>query len=162
MKKAIFAVLILLAAQAPWDVQCAEAQTVMGDSLIIHLKSGERVAIPLSNIQKITFDTASSSVVQLSPSNTSALQVSPSFPNPSRSGTKIEFSISTPGNVSIAFFNSKGNFIRRIDMPNCPVGQNEVTWDGLDDSGTPVPSGEYFYEVRYRGEVQTKQMVVIK
>ncbi len=155
MKKAIFAVLLLLATTGH-----AGAQGV-SDSLIVNLKNGQRVAIPLANIQKITFDSVSSEVVQSTPS-VAGLQVSPSFPNPSRTGTNIEFSIPTAGGVSISIYDSKGNLIRLLTMPNCVAGQNQITWDGLDDHNTPVPSGAYFYEVQFNGETQTKQMVVIK
>ncbi len=138
------------------------AQTVQGDSLIIHLKSGERVAIALSTIQKITFDTSSSEAVQVKPPSASGLQVFPNFPNPSQSGTNIRFTIATAGNVSLDIFDSKENLIRHIELPNCQTGQNQIQWDGLNNCGAPVPSGAYFYEVRFGNEIQTKQMVVIK
>ncbi len=139
----------------------ADAQSV-GDSLIVNLKNGQRVAIPFASIQKITFDSASSERVQASSSGTSGLQVSPSFPNPSRTGTNIGFSIPTPGSASISIYDSKGNLIRSLTMPNCAAGQNEISWDGLDDRGNSVTSGAYFYEVRFGNEVQAKEMVVIK
>ena len=139
----------------------ADAQTV-GDSLIVNLKNGQRVSIPLSSIQKITFDSLSSESVQTTTSSASGLQVSPNFPNPSRAGTKIEFSIPTTGSVSISIYDSKGNLIRQIETLNCAAGQNAIIWDGLDDRGEPVMSGAYFYEVRFGSEVQAKEMVVIK
>ncbi len=85
---------------------------------------------------------------------------------PDRSDTNVElsrvFSIHTTGSVSISIYDSKGNLIRLIDLLNCTAGQNQITWDGLDNRNAPVPSGAYFYEVRFNGETQTKQMVVIK
>lgn len=138
----------------------AEAQGV-GDSLIVKLKNGQRVAISLASIRKITFDSTTASGVQTTP-NAPSLQVSPSFPNPVRAGTNFEFSIPTLGNVNISIFDSKGEVVRQIEMPNCTTSQNQVAWDGLDDRGMPVPTGAYFYEVRFGNEVQTKEMVVIK
>ena len=154
MKKAVFIAIGLLFASY------ASAQGV-GDSLIVNLKNGQRVAIPLSSIQKITFDSTSSEGVQSTP-NVSGLQVSPSFPNPSRTGTNIEFTIPTPGSVGISIYDSKGNIIRQIQTPNCVAGGNQITWDGLDDHGSHVPSGVYFYEVRFGNETQAKETVVIK
>jgi flagellar hook assembly protein FlgD len=158
IKKAIFAVLLLLVATSR-----AWAHGV-SDSLIVNLKSGQRVAIPLTSIQKITFDSVTSDVVYGQAGSTAprGLQVSPSFPNPSRTGTNIEFSIATAGSVDISIYDSKGNLVRLISLPNCAAGQNQITWDGLDDRGAPVPCGAYFYEVRFGNETQTKQMVVIK
>ncbi len=149
----IIAAVLLFAARA-------DAQAV-GDSLIVNLKNGQRVAIPLSSIQKITFDSSSSDVVQINP-NLPGLQVSPSFPNPSRSGINIEFSIPEPGSVSISIYDTKGSLIRLLPMQNCTAGPNQITWDGSDDRGLPVPSGAYFFEVQFNGEAQSKQMVVIK
>jgi hypothetical protein len=136
----------------------------VGDSLIVNLKSGQRVAIPLASIQKITFDTTSSECVlsRAGSADLRGLEVSPSFPNPSHSGTNINFTIASPGSVSIAIYDSKGNLVRNISSPNCTAGQNQITWDGLNDRGAAVPSGTYLYEVRYGSETQTKQMVVIK
>jgi len=157
MKRAVFIAILLLFATR------AYSQGV-GDSLIVNLKNRQRVAIPLSEIRKITFDTSSSDGVQSRAGSTDlrGLQVSPSFPNPSRAGTNIDFTISSPGRVSIAIYDSKGNLVRNILSPNCTAGQNRITWDGLDDRGAPVPSGVCFYEVQYGSETQTKQMVVIK
>ena len=157
MKRAVFIAILLIFATR------AYSQGV-GDSLIVNLKNGQRVAIPLSSIRKITFDTASSEVVQGRAGSTDlrGLEVSPSFPNPARAWTNIDFTISSPGSVTIAIYDAKGNLVRNISYPNCPAGQNQITWDGLDDRGAPVPSGAYFYEVRFNGETRTKQMVVIK
>jgi flagellar hook assembly protein FlgD len=155
MKRTIIIAAVLLFATR------ADAQSV-GDSLIVNLKNGQRVAIPLSSIQKITFDSLSSESVQSTPSSASGLQVSPSFPNPSRTGTNIEFSIPTTGSVSISIYDSKGNLIRQIETQNCMAGQNDITWNGLDDRNEPVMSGVYFYEVRFGNEVQAKEMVAVK
>lgn len=136
----------------------------VGDSLIVNLKSGQRVAIPLASIQKITFDTTSSEGMQVQAGSTAprGLQLLPSYPNPSRTGTNIDFTIPSTGSVSIAIYDDKGNLVRNISLQNCSAGQNQIAWDGLNDNGTPVPSGAYFYEVRFGSETQTKEMVVIK
>ncbi len=154
-RTAFFAAMLLLAATGR-----AHGQGV-DDSLVVNLKNGQRVAIPLASIQKITFDSVTSGVMQAAPV-APGLQVSPNFPNPSRAGTNIEFSIATGGTVSISIYDSKGYVIRQIGLPSCPAGQNQISWDGLNDRGAPVTSGAYFYEVRFNGETQTKQMVVIK
>ena len=55
MKRAVFIAILLFFATR------AYSQGV-GDSLIVNLKNGQRVAIPLSEVRKITFDTSSSGV----------------------------------------------------------------------------------------------------
>ena len=140
--------------------QSAAAQGI-GDSLIVNLKNGQRVAIPLSDIRKITFDTLTATVPQSS-SPTHGLAVSPSFPNPSRAGTNIDFDIATAGSVAIALYDSKGNLIRNLLTPNAQAGRNRVVWDGLDEHGVAVASGTYFYEVMYKGEILMKKTEVVR
>ena len=135
-----------------------QAQT--GDSLIINLKNGQTVVLPLSQIQKITFDTATTAVHEIN-SPAHSLEVAPSYPNPLQKGTTINFDIATSGTVKVAIYDNKGNMVRLLTS-DCEAGQNRIEWDGRDKNTDHVPSGAYFYEVRFKGEVQTRQMVVIK
>jgi flagellar hook assembly protein FlgD len=136
----------------------AEAQ--VGDSLVVHFKNGKTLTFALSEIQKITFDSLTESVPSKDP--THHLEVSPSFPNPAKSAATIDFSIPESGSVGIVIYDSKGNLIRSLEPRNCSSGKNEIIWDGLDKSGAKIPSGAYFYEVRFKDEVQVRSMVVIK
>ncbi len=154
MKRVIVLGFLLLTAR------CANAQGI-GDSLIVNLKNGQRVAIPLSDIRKITFDTLTAAVPQTA-SPTHGLALSPSFPNPSRAGTNIDFDIATAGSVTIAIYDNKGNLIRRLPAPNAQMGHNRMVWDGLDEQGTTVVSGAYFYEVRFKEEVLTQKTEVVR
>jgi hypothetical protein len=135
------------------------AQTV-ADSLIVHLKSGERVAIALLDIQKITFDSTTASVAN--EQSQKLLEVSPPYPNPLSRRATIEFSIPSAGNVAVAIFDVKGNPVRKLDVPNAQAGLNHVAWDGLDHRGIPVSGGSYFFEVRFGNAVQMRRMVVIR
>jgi hypothetical protein len=135
----------------------------VGDSLIVNLKNGQRVAIPLSDIRKITFDTLTASVGRrFQPDLPGGLQISPSYPDPAHNGTSIVFSIAEEGSVTISISNSTGDEVRRIVSPTAQAGQNQILWDGLDFRGARVPSGAYYYEVRFKGEVQGKEMVVVR
>ncbi|HEY3876244.1 MAG TPA: hypothetical protein VGM92_12265, partial [Candidatus Kapabacteria bacterium] len=95
MKKAVFIALSMFFASH------ASAQGV-GDSLIVNLKNGQRVTIPLSTIQKITFDSEITEQVRLKPEN--GLQIGPNFPNPAGNGTNIVFTVPDAGIVTIALF----------------------------------------------------------
>ncbi len=161
MKLLVWVFFILACVYGP-TTETAAAQTAAGDSLIVHLKSGERVAIPIADIQKITFDTLSTDAVNAGSTAPRGLELSPNFPNPATNGTNIEFYILNKGKVRIAVYDTKGNVIRRMEFPDLPTGQNHIYWDGRDNGGVPVPSGNYFYDVRCGKEVQTRQMVVIK
>ncbi len=45
--------------------------------------------------------------------------------------------------VKISIYDSTGALVRNIDLGPRPAGDNTYTWDGLDNSGIPLPSGEY-------------------
>lgn len=135
----------------------AHAQT--GDSLVIHFKNGDSAIIPLSQIQKITFDSATVAVHDKEQAH--GLEVSPNYPNPLLTETTIDFEIATAGIVKVVIYDSKGNAIREIKS-QCQAGRNQIIWDGLDVTGIKVPSGSYFYEVRFKDEAQVRQIVVIK
>jgi hypothetical protein len=155
----VFVVILLLSACPFWWVTQAEAQ-VSGDSLVVSLKSGERVTIALADIQKITFDTATARVRESSPA--AGFNISQNFPNPLRTETNIDFDLTAAGSVTVAIYDSKGNLVRLLTVPNAQTGRNRIAWNGRDNYDRPVPSGEYFYEVRFGDEVKTKQMIVIK
>ena len=43
-----------------------------------------------------------------------------------------------------------------------PAGFHDVTWDGKNNSGTPVPSGVYFYAIHAGRFKTSKRMVMLK
>jgi hypothetical protein len=135
--------------------------SAQSDSLVINFKNGKHVTIALSDIRRITFDSVKSLVPQTTNSKHD-LEVSPSFPNPTTIGATIDFCINSAGSVSVSIYGTKGNVIRRLIALNCSSGNNRIIWDGLDNSGKSVQNGAYFYEVRFKDEVQVRQMVVIK
>jgi hypothetical protein len=87
------------------------------DSLVVHFKNGKTVTIAPSQIQKIIFDTLTTSVFASDLAH--HLEVSPSFPNPASAATTIDFSIPESGNITITIYDSKGNSIRQLEAKNC-------------------------------------------
>lgn len=49
----------------------------------------------------------------------------------------------TSQNVVVRVENETGQVVRTIDLGTLPAGQHRYSWDGLDDSGEPVPAGDY-------------------
>ena len=134
--------------------------SAQSDSMIINFKNGKHVTVALSDIRKITFDTLESSVPLVK--NSAGLEISPSFPNPAIYGATFDFTLASAGSVSILIYDTKGNIIRNLSNLNCSSGQNLIVWDGDDTSGAKVTSGIYFYEVRFKSDVQIRRMVMIK
>ena len=79
--------------------------------------------------------------------------------------TKINYRLSDAKNsysVKISLFNSMGQFVRILRQANEPPGQHSVVWNGLDASGSLVPSGIYFYQIKIDGFTLTKKLLFLK
>jgi hypothetical protein len=82
-------------------------------------------------------------------------------PNPSGTGTRIEFALGEAGRTSVRVYDAAGRAVRTLADRRFSPGADFVVWDGRDGSGLRVPSGVYFYEIRAgRGRVCGKVAVV--
>ncbi len=75
------------------------------------------------------------------------------------SGEGIDAVISLPEpspGVSVAVQSSTGELIKTINLANLPAGNNEISWDGTDESGNLVEAGNYTIKAtgKVDGEVQ--------
>ena len=95
------------------------------------------------------------------------------YPNPfwseatSRSAgnptTQIRYEIPRAGHVSLRIYNSLGQEVRRLVDRVQPAGYHQITWNGLDQRGNPVPSGMYHYRLQVGEDfVSTKKMLMAK
>ena len=80
-------------------------------------------------------------------------------PNPARTGSEIQFTLTTGGPTVIALHDVAGRQVRRLlDEPR-PPGAQSVHWDGRDDAGAVVRPGTYFVTVRSNGVPVSKRLV---
>jgi hypothetical protein len=69
----------------------------------------------------------------------------PSFPNPFATDTWLAFDLPSSEEVELRIFDINGKLVRTLRPAATNPGANApVLWDGLDDSGRPVPSGIYY------------------
>lgn len=131
-----------------------------GDYLILTLKNGQRVVTALADIRKLTFDTvANNSGVQPERTENSLLA---NYPNPFTASTKIQFDLSESGSATLTICAATGNVVRTLKVLQGLRGRNEVKWDGSSDSGTSVPVGTYYCEVRSRNARTMRKIVLLK
>jgi hypothetical protein len=83
-------------------------------------------------------------------------------PNPFGASTEIEYGLPTACKMKLAIFNLIGQQVRTLVDDYQPAGYRAVTWDGTDDSGTPVSPGVYYYKVEAGTQVETRIMVYMK
>lgn len=85
------------------------------------------------------------------------------YPNPFHRQTTISFALPNSGKVSISIYDVTGRIIASVIKDEIrSAGGNVVVWDGSDDRGADVPSGVYFYELRYGNEVHQQKMTLVK
>ena len=87
------------------------------------------------------------------------------YPNPFNPNTEISFSVpQTSQFVTIEIFNSRGQIIKTIKIPNSSSqNPNQITWDGTNETGKQVPSGVYLYKLVAGGkELAANKMLLLK
>jgi len=85
-----------------------------------------------------------------------------SFPNPFNPSTTIEFSLMVTGDVSLDIYNITGQMVRSLVSGSLGPGRHMAVWNGLDESGSTVSSGVYFYRLKMGEQVIAKRMVMAK
>jgi flagellar hook assembly protein FlgD len=83
-------------------------------------------------------------------------------PNPFNPSTRIKFDLARGTEITLTIFNILGNPIRELLKGRYSAGSTEITWDGTDQAGRPVPSGIYFYELVTEVGRETRKMTLIK
>ena len=82
------------------------------------------------------------------------------YPNPFNPTTTISFSLTTEimKNTELKIYNLKGQKIRQYSIFN---NQSSIIWDGSDQTGKPVSSGIYFYQLVIDGKVAAKNKMML-
>jgi hypothetical protein len=83
-------------------------------------------------------------------------------PNPFNPTTSITYSLSMADNVKLRFFDSQGRVVRTLIDGRKDAGEHTVTWDGRNDSGQPLPSGVYYYELGGNVAKESRKAILLK
>jgi hypothetical protein len=92
----------------------------------------------------------------------STIELSQNFPNPFNPSTSISYSVGEPGAVELAVFDINGRLVRTLIREHMQVGAYTEKWDGRDDNGVQVASGNYIYRLKLNDEVRSKMMIFMK
>jgi hypothetical protein len=91
-----------------------------------------------------------------------ATELMQNFPNPFNPETTIRFDLATEAAVSLRVYDAAGQIVRTLEQGGLPAGSHVVLWNGLDDVGTRVGSGVYFYELRAGTFTSMKKMTLLR
>ena len=84
------------------------------------------------------------------------------YPNPFNQLTTINYSVSETGQVDVTIYDVLGKRIRSLASGYHQPGIYEVSWDGTDNSGSPVPGGMYICRMNARNFIAHKKVLLMK
>ena len=84
------------------------------------------------------------------------------YPNPFNPDTLIRFTLAKDADVSVNIYNIKGQLVKTLVNDHRKAGEHQVSWNGIDDNGTPVGSGVYLYRMQTNEYLSTKRMILLK
>ena len=87
----------------------------------------------------------------------SAFSLSQNYPNPFNAETTISYQLQVPHHVYVDIFNVNGQRVTTLDQGLQSAGSHAVSWSGINDSGKPVATGLYFYQLRMPTTAATTQ-----
>ena len=94
--------------------------------------------------------------------NPSSFKLNQNYPNPFNPITSISYQVQLSGDVTLNIYDVLGNRIKTlIDEPKA-IGDYEIKWDGTNQMGERLSSGQYFYQLKVGDFVSTKKMVLLK
>jgi len=64
--------------------------------------------------------------------------------------------------VKVEIYNVAGKLVRTLVYEEQDAGFRSVVWDGTSEDGRAVASGVYMYRLQAGGDVDQKQMVLLK
>jgi len=85
------------------------------------------------------------------------------YPNPFNPTTTITYTLPIENNITVNIYNFLGEHVTTlVNNELQPAGTHDIIWNALDKKGARVPTGTYFYELKYGNFSQTKRMTLLK
>jgi len=91
------------------------------------------------------------------------LAILPNVPNPFNESTEIRFFIPELNNqISVEILDMFGNVVKSFNNASIFTGENSLSWDGTDATGSKVASGNYIVRVSNGDDVKTHKISFYK
>ena len=84
------------------------------------------------------------------------------YPNPFNPLTTIKFDLPRDGHVALRVFDLSGRVVRTLVDDNLIRATHTYQWDGTDDTGRRVASGNYYYRVDTEQRTASGKMTLLK
>jgi len=110
----------------------------------------------------IFYGSSLNKVAEINLSKPSSFQLYQNFPNPFNPTTEIQYGVNEEGIVNLNIFNSNGKMIKSLINQSQRPGNYSIIWDGIDNNGILVSSGQYYYQIKQNNHYSTKKALLIK
>ena len=90
------------------------------------------------------------------------LELMGNYPNPFNPETEIRFYLPQKENIQVTVYNSLGQLVIKLFDGQLSTGQHMVQWHGKDQSGRPVSSGLYFYQLATEKKTLVGKMIMMR
>jgi spondin N/flagellar hook capping protein FlgD len=84
------------------------------------------------------------------------------YPNPFNPRTTIAWNLPQSSRMSLEILDIKGRRIKALWNDEMAAGPGQMEWDGRNEAGRPVTSGQYFYRLRAGNETHSGGLTLLK
>ncbi len=84
------------------------------------------------------------------------------YPNPFNPTTTISFNLPEPGKVKLEIYNIKGQKVKTLLNSTTVPGAYKCIWNGKDEMGKSVSSGQYVIKLQQSGNETAKKIMMLK
>lgn len=84
------------------------------------------------------------------------------YPNPANPVVTLAFALATGAHCELTVYDCRGRLLRRLLSRNLAAGEHKFEWNGLDDRGRPVPSGQYFVRLVSAGLTGSTKLGLVR
>jgi len=123
---------------------------------------GDAVELPLQFVdaKKNTWESSIQLIIQSD--KPSAFTLYRNYPNPFNPTTTIRFYTPKNENIQLIIYNSLGQKVKTLIHDSLTAGMHSVQWNGINDDGSKVSSGVYFYRLQAGAFSESKRMTLIE
>ena len=86
----------------------------------------------------------------------------PNYPNPFNPSTTIKYNLPEASPVHLTIYNSLGRPVKQFRTEILQSGAHSIQWNGLNDSGEPLPSGIYILQMQWKNRFSRQKMILIR
>ncbi|MBD3237552.1 MAG: hypothetical protein GF330_12670 [Candidatus Eisenbacteria bacterium] len=92
-------------------------------------------------------------------------EIAAAAPNPSRAPLGIHYTIHRRielEGLDLVVHDISGRVVRTLLRPGEAPASRNLVWDGCDEAGQPLPSGTYFFRLRWDGKQRVTQVMLVR